>query len=286
VLGLGDLRGPPCLAKDTANHMAKILHPLLPGPLRKVITKARLRSICKAILLNLEEETMAVLREPLVKPLLRAARTTVRLPDWPITEVAISTRKGRGGSLVIAVTTGLTGAATVPEGASGTRRDGEIGVLVPGPTAAALANHIAGTRRGGLPSRVNATGKPDPDGELGVTYGWRPGPRPFKLHLWRLDAPCAALRLGGTPEARIDNDTIQIWVNDGRVERVRGSLLVKVGVFLNEFWSRVFRVEVEALRRVRIKIAGELLDLSVERLTLKEDGWAVALSVRDRPKGP
>ena len=282
VLGLGDLRGPPRFTGDTADRMAKILHPLLPGPLRKVITKARIRSLCKAGLRQLEEETMELLGEPLVEPLLRAARTTVRLPDWPITEVAISTRKGTEDSLVIAVTTGLSDAASVPKGARTTRRDGWIWILVPGPTAAALANYMAEIGRGGLPSRVNATGTPDPNGELAVTYGWCSGQRPLKLYLWRLKAPCAALRLGGTPEVRVDDHAVHMGVYDGRVERVRGGLLVKAGVFINDLWSRVFRVEVEALRRVRIKIAGEILDLSVEAVTLDEDGWAVALSVRDR----
>jgi len=276
-IGLGDLRAAPEFADDAAKKMAKTLHPLLPGPLRVVISPKKLRGISKITLMKLEESAYDLLKKPLIAPLLKAARIRVRMPDWPIQAVSVRTRAGAPGGLVLGLTTGLGGAATL--GAS-LRKTGEpslIRIHLPGGTAAALANHLAA--RGDIPARVDAKGRPDPAGDMAVTYGWRSGTRPLKIDLWKLEAPCAALRIGGTPTVEVDGEAARLAVPDGRLERVRGDPLVKLGAALTGLWSKVFAVEVDALRSTVLRVAGRRLRLSLVEVLDHADGWTIALAL-------
>ena len=276
-LGLGDLRAPPEVAEDAAARMAKALHPLLPGPLRVVIGPKKLREICRITLLKLEENAADLLREPLLEPLLRAARIRVRMPDWPIRSLTLGTRKGPRGGLVIEVTTSLGGAAVVGAGLRDLAGPPGIRVHLPGATVAALANHLAA--RGVLPATVDDKGRPDPDGALSVTYGWRSGRRPLKIDLWKLAPPCASLRVGGTPEVIVEGEAAHLRVPDGRLERVRGDLLVTIGAALTGLWSRCFAVEVDALRSTVVEIAGRRTRLVLEGVRGHGEGWVLLLTL-------
>ena len=276
-IGLGDLRAPPEFAEDAAKKMAKTLHPLLPGPLRTVISPKRVRGICKVTLMKLEEDTYKLLRKPLVEPLLKAARIRIQMPDWPLDGLTLRTREGPRGGLVFGVTTSLRAAEPVGSALREVNGSAGIRVYLPGATAAALANHLVG--RGDLPGRVNSDGNPDPDGDMAVTFGWRSGGRPLKLDLWKMSAPCASLRLGGTPTVQVVKAKASFSVPDGRLERVRGDLLVKVGAALTGLWSKVFQVEVKALRSIVMKIAGRRLRLSLEAVVDQEEGWVVVLGL-------
>jgi hypothetical protein len=276
-IGLGDLRAAPDFADGAAKEMAKTLHPLLPGPLRVVVPRKKIREISKITLMKLEEDTHGLLKEPLLDPLLAAARIRIKLPDWPMGSLTLRTRPGPLGGLVLGITTTLGGAATL--GASLRERGGPAGIRIhlPGATAAALANHLAA--KGVLPARVDGTGRPDPKGDLAVTYGWRPGLRPLKVDLWKLDAPCAALRVGGTPVVEVDGETVLLTVPDGRLEQVRGDPLVKLGAALTGLWAKVFDVEVDAMRRMVVRIAGRRLRLSLDEVLGHDDGWTVGLAL-------
>lgn len=275
-IGLGDLRAPPEFAEDAAQRMAKVLHPLLPGPLRMVMPRRKITEICKVTLFKLEEDAYDLLEEPLLAPLLEAARIRIEMPDWPLAALTLRTRDGPRGGLVLGFTTTLGGAA--PLGAS-LREGGGAGLRIhlPGATAAALANHLAA--RGELPARVDARGRPDPKGEMAVTYGWRSGSRPLKVDLWKLEAPCAALRVGGTPEVTVEGDAARLAVHDGRLEQVRGDPLVKAAAALTGLWSKVFAAEVDGLRATVVRIAGRRLRLSLEEVLDHADGWTVLLAL-------
>ncbi len=276
-IGLGDLRAAPEFADDAAKKMAKSLHPLLPGPLRMVITPKKLRGISKITLMKLEESAYDLLKKPLIDPLLKAARIRVRMPDWPIRAVSVRTRAGSQGGLVLGVTMALGGAETLDAALRKTGDPSQIRVHLPGGTAAALANHLAA--QGDIPARVDAKGQPDPEGDMAVTYGWRSGTRPLKIDLWKLEAPCAALRIGGTPVVEVDGEAARLSVPDGRLERVRGDPLVKLGAALTGLWSKVFAVEVDGLRSTVLRIAGRRLRLSLEEILAHTDGWTIALAL-------
>ena len=280
-IGLGDLRAPPEVAEDAAKQMAKVLHPLLPGPLRATITQKRIKALCRITLMKLEEDAHRLLREPLIEPLLQAARVRVRVPDWPLEALTLGTRDGARGGLAIGITLGLPDVASVDPSFQETEAPHGVRIHLPGATAAAVANHLAS--RGDLPATVDEEGLPDPDGGLAVTYGWRSGRRPMKLDLWRLDAPCAALRVGAAPSIQVDGSPVRVEVTDGRLERVRGDLLVKIGAALTGLWSRVFRVELEAAGGTVVRVAGQSLHLSLAAVRAHADGWVAVLEVGSPP---
>ena len=229
----------------------------------------------KEWLMKLEEDAHKLLKKPLAEPLLEAARIRLRMPDWPLDSLTLRTRTGPQGGLVLGVTTGLGAATTLDPALRDLDGPSGIRVHLPGATLTAVANRLAA--RGDLPQRVDTKGRPDPDGELAVTYGWRSGRRPLKLDIWRLNAPCAALRVGGTPAVDVEEDGVHLAVSDGRLERVRGDLLVKVGAALTRLWSRAFRMEVEALRSIVVRIGGRRLRLSMKAVLDHAEGWAIVL---------
>lgn len=146
-----------------------------------------------------------------------------------------------------------------------------------GSAAAALAN--LAMARGDLPSRFDEDGEVDPAGPFEARLGWRAGRRPLAVHLWRTAGECVYGRVAGTPRARFTDHEVEVSVDDGVWEEVRGPALTEAFAWTKQLFGAAVRLSVSLARATRLDVAGTSLDLRIGAVQIGPDDLRVALRV-------
>jgi hypothetical protein len=113
---------------------------------------------------------------------------------------------------------------------------------------------------------------------------WRPGVRPLQIDAFCTKSPCGQFRIGATPVANSNDESVTVGIVDGVVEQVAGSVLFEALA-----WSKsVFAGTIEKTKTVAsstaVSLGGHRLLITVADLRLEDQRTSVALGISKASK--
>lgn len=271
----------PTLPPAAARSLAKAIRARLPAAARTLLPNRVLQQVANTALAELVNGGYALLRDSVLAEMAPLTQLTLDLPDLPIEGVRL---RSHATWLSVGLKTRLPVEGVLPAAATPPARQ-RMRVRLLGGTVAALGNQAIA--RGALPRRLNAKGKPTPDGEFRPGLDWQSGDRPAKIWLWREQDTCMRAQIGGTPtlSARLNakrEHVVHVAVQDGTVEDVDGPMLLTMGAWIQQLWTDAITISQAVVAQIRLELGQRVLDVAVQRAQVKADVVEIELSARHR----
>jgi hypothetical protein len=270
----------PRLDPQAAQRLGQVMHRRLPSAVRPFVPRAVLDAAAARAVTFLGEQLFRLLKTVALPRLGEIARLRLDLRGLPVAAMGISTQPDPAGALRLLVRTTLPVAhgLTLDQIVAGS---GTARAFIPGATATELGNW--GMVRGLLPGRVNSKGELHASGELELAFDWVHGPRPAKVHVWKLERHCLHGRLGATPTVELKAGELEIAARDMVLEKVEGPPLVRAAVWGRALWSRTYSFCRKLASQMQFTVAGRTLRLEVVGAALSGDTFTVDLQLRRVP---
>lgn len=242
----------PQMEPAASRALAGFIHGRLPPAARMMVSKSDLANAADDIVAELFRRSWPRIRDSVLADVGQVTSLEFALPDVPLRDVAI---RSRAGALDLLVDTGLP----VARGVTGTpTASGDRVVLrATGEAVAAMANVAIKTGR--IPARYDLAGEPNPKGPFVVGLGWEPGPRPLQLHAWAEEGDCAYLRISGTPQLAVKGKSLEVSVQDGRIDEARGPTKLRLAAFSQRVGRNALTFVHQETARFELDLAGRPL---------------------------
>lgn len=279
--------------------MTSRLHDRLPEAIRQRISRAALGPLLSRALGRVLVESYGLVHRQVLGRLGEITRLRIQLPDLPIARAVVHT-SSRPPALVLDLFTTLPvrGAlpAFVPDSSSSmldATMLGKIRLHLTGDIVTASANWAID--RGLAPARYNRKLDPDPDGDYVPVFEWDLGSsRPLRIHVFRQAAPCGYILLAVRADLALRGDPsdrqIELVVSDRAIEKVEGSRILELGVWLDALWNRTFVKTKKQAAATCMTIGSSALVTRVTDARLADDqltfGLDMTLEDPGSPSGP
>ncbi len=289
---LGDAT--PTIAPGGEDALAEWLGSLLPPAARLLANRRLLRAAADELLAFLARELWPTVRDRVLgtSPLVD---TQIALARVPAAKLSAETQPAGPGdfadALVIVLTSNLPVRVGLPSDPLRLER-GRATLRMTGETAAELVN--AAMAEGELPARFDAHGKADPNGLWEARAGWRPGPRPLKLHLWQTVGTCKRASLGAelavaraedAPAASApspspaDAPALAVHVTDARLESVNGPSWLVAFAWLDAAFSSALDFTFRVAAVAQLTFGADAVRLAVDRVVVDRLGVTALFAV-------
>jgi hypothetical protein len=113
---------------------------------------------------------------------------------------------------------------------------------------------------------------------------WRGGVRPLQLDVFRLTRPCGRARIGATPTATLEGDTIRVAIDDGVVEQTSGSALYEVLAFSRSIFEGTIEKNRQVASSLALRVGQQPLQVRVASLALGTDTSTLGLAITKPPR--
>lgn len=219
----------PQFPKNAATQLADLIAQRIRGGVAKRLPRALLDSATARFLKHLTTRGFESLRARLYDRLGTVALIRWRLPEVPIASVSVRSSR-RAAALSVDITTTLPISKGIA--AASTEPLGELSATTSPEAALAIANWLIDT--GKAPRTYTRNLKPHPAGRYRPFFAWNRSDqeRPLKVHILRETEPCAYLRVGVRPSARLTGDQLIIKLDNRRIEAALGPVSLELGARL------------------------------------------------------
>jgi hypothetical protein len=263
----------PSLQPAERRRFAAVVLSLVPASARAFVGREQVEALTDTFLRDLVGGRWPLIRDRLLKGTGDLVDVEIDLPELPLTKIELQSGPA---DVWIYGHTSLAADSLSPGPARPAGTDARlVAVRLAGGAAAALANRAIA--QGQLPARYDREGQPDPNGELTAGVGWQAGERPLKVHAWALQGQCARLTFGGTPQLQGRAGQLELRVDDGKLEEVRGSLRVRAGVWFSGLGRQTFAISQSVVGATEFEIVG--VDYRATVVTGRVDGSDLVFSL-------
>ncbi len=286
VVGLraDDLRRvEPELGSTPRKTIAEALQRSLPRAILDSLSEDELADLAAALIAFLSAEGFEALRDGLLEDLGEIATLRLALPRLPIDSIKLSSADEPSALVVdvyseLAVHTGLPAREGLRDGLPAVPAS-TMQVYFSGSMVAELGNWAI--VRGLLPGRYDSDFEPQPEGQFRPFFDWQVGDqRPMKIHVLSTDPHCVQLRIGARPRLRFAQGQLALHLDDGHIEQVEGSWVVKLGVQFKRLGKGPMAFSKQRAKTMSLSLHGEELELSaVDGLV---DGQKLRLDLQPR----
>ena len=223
--------------------MASRLHDRLPEAVRKRLPESAFRPLLARALDRVLVESYSLIQREVLGRLGEITRLSIQLPDLPIKRAAIHSSDQPPALVVDLFTTlpvrGTVASSAAPDGGIDPTMLGKIRLHLTGDIVTASANWAIDRRL--APTRYNRKLDPDLAGDYHPVFEWDLGSnRPLRIHVFRLASPCGYVLLAAHADLALRGDKVELVVSDRAIEKVEGSRILELGVWLDALWNRTF----------------------------------------------
>ena len=260
----------PTISQGAQNNLSDAIYRGLPKHARKIISRKLIAKGSSQVIDYLIKNSFSLIKKAWFDKLGVLAEFTLQIPELPIRSISLNSKGGVAGFLQINIVTtlpvthGLEPASAFSAPAPNTFR-----LRMTGSAAAEIGN--LGIKQKRIPSRLNSKGAPDPKGNFTPGLSWQIENRPVKIHLWCTQAPCIQVLVGGTPNITLQREKIELIVNDGFIEEVKGPALLEIGAWFQRLWADAIQFNLNLSSEINWTVAKQKLHLTIRRAEITKN---------------
>jgi hypothetical protein len=268
----------PTLGPDATGRLTDALARWLPDDLRRRVPRFALERGARELARHLTGAAYRGLRATLLARLGEVTRLRIRLPDLPIASVSVRSPAGPIQALEIDLMTDLP-VRGGPVGARSIGAGDQIQLRLSGGAVAAIANWAIDSGR--LPRYYTRNLKPRPDGQYRPVLEWvgRRARRPLVIHIFQESGGCSSFAVGVRPEVSIAGGQLVATLRDREIERVRGSAVLEIAVWLRSLVSSAADVTRRIAATTQLEAGGRRFDTRITGASLAGDDLVLELAV-------